>query len=271
MEVYIEYVILDNLVVDYLLLFLTLKTLRLKTNRLLVFLSATLGTVASCVMPLLNLNNGFTYTVKILLAAIMTLLCCRFNRIKEYVRTFYLFVFYTFLFGGAVIAVCYFLGIEYYALDFTYSPEFSLGLVLLPCIVVYVVLRRLVTVIYKKKEIEPFVRKCSVFIGGREIRFSGFIDSGNRLFCPQTGFPVVLCSPKAGKRLYDGGFLIGARSEVMRFYTAAGSSTIKIYEMDKLEIYNGDKQNTLYNVMIGISRRDFKDVDYDLILNPALV
>ena len=272
MNVYIEYVIIDNLVIDCLLLTATQKTLKLKINRLLLFLSAVLGTAAACVLPLFNLSNGFMYVIKIFVALLMNLLACQYKNIKEFIRSFYLFLFYTFLFGGAAMAVFYFLGIDFSAVEFTYNAEFSLGIILLIATLVYMGVYKTVSFIYRKRDVYPFVRKCVMYINGEAITLNGFIDSGNRLFCHKTGFPIILCSPSLGKKLLSRGTFLGVKSEFMSFYTVSGKSVIKIYDLDKLEIYNGTDVNTIFNVKIGLAQEDFKvEGEYDLILNPALV
>lgn len=272
MNVYIEYVIIDNLVIDCLLLTITQKSLKLKVSRLLVFLSALFGTAAACLLPLFNLTKGFTYVIKILIALLMSLLACQYKGVKEFIRAFYLFLFYTFLFGGATMAVFYFCGIDFNAVDFTYNAEFSLGIILLIATGVYFGAYKTIAFLYRKRDLYPFLRKCVIYINGEAIAIDGFIDSGNRLFCHKTGFPIVLCSPSFGKKLLSRGSFIGVKSEFMSFYTVAGKSKIKIYDLDKIEIYNGKEVNTIYNVKIGLAQNDFKNKgEYDLILNPALV
>ena len=272
MEVYIEYVVIDNLVIDGLLLLITRKALKLEVSRFFILFSALVGTIVAVCLPALNMNKGFTYVTKLILASVLVLLSGKFRSTREFIRAYYLFLFFTFLFAGGVYAVLWFFEIDFSVIDFTYSAEFSLGVVLLTAFVVYRFASRIVEFIYRKRELKPFLRRCELVINGRELRFFGFIDSGNRIYCKKTGFPVILCSAKVGEKLLSEGLLDNSKSEIVGFYTASGKSYLKIYEIDCLKIYNGDEPNTIYNVKMGVSLTDFSpDGEYDLLLNPALI
>ena len=65
MVVYVEYVIIDNMAIDYLLISLSRKTLKLKPNFLLALLSAVVGTVAAFVIPTLSINKGALFRQKL--------------------------------------------------------------------------------------------------------------------------------------------------------------------------------------------------------------
>lgn len=272
MEVYLEYVVIDNLVVDYLLLSLTRKTLKLPPSRFLTVLSAIIGTIAAVIMPTLKMSAGFTYVFKILLGALLVLVSGTFKTPKEYIRSYYLFLLYTFLFGGTVWAAFNFLNVDYNALSFTYDAEFPLGLILVTALVVYYSAYAFIRYLYRKREATPYLRKCVIELNGTKLKTMGFIDTGNRMYCKRTGCPIIICSPKIGKRLKEEGALTNEKSEIMSYYTAAGRSYFKIYKLDGLQIYNGDKPNRIYNVKMGVSREDFRsDGEYEIILNPSMV
>ena len=51
--------------------------------------------------------------------------------------------------------------------------------------------------------------------------------------------------------------------------TVSGKKLVTVYKIDKLEIYNGEKPNIIYNVMIGLTSSDFKSKgEYDLLISP---
>ena len=272
MEVYIEYVVIDNLVVDYLLITITRKTLKLEVSKFFALFSSLVGTVAAVCLPVLKMNKGFTFLSKIILAALIVLLSGKFRSAREYIRSYYLFLLYTFLFGGVVYGVFYLVGIDFSAIDFTYNADFSLGVILFIAYAVYFALKRFTAYLYRKRDARPYLRKCVLSIGGKEMTLTGFIDSGNRLYCDKTGYPVILCSPKTAGKLRAERALDGVKSEIMSFYTASGKSYMKIYKLDSLLIYNGERANRIYNVKMGLSSSDFHaDGEYDLILSPALI
>lgn len=271
MKVYIEYVVLDNFVIDYLLILLARKSLRLERGKFFLFLSAAVGTTAAVVLPLFQLSAGASYIVKILLGGLIVLISGKFNTFREYFVCYNLFLFYTFCFCGAVMAAFCFFGIDYSAKDFLYEADISVGFILLVAVSAYIALSKVIKAIYKKRDYGGYVINCEVFIGGVKFPMKGFMDSGNRLFSKKDGMPVILCSPAAARKMRNAGVFAGKRGEIFIFSTAAGKNIMQVYKTDKLQIYNGDKVNTIYNVMIGLSPENFSgEGEYELILSPAL-
>ena len=78
MEIYIEYVLIDNLVINALILLCTKKTLKLKTSWLRLGLSSLLGTVVAVMLPLINISSIFLILIKIGLGVLMVLILSRF-------------------------------------------------------------------------------------------------------------------------------------------------------------------------------------------------
>ena len=107
MVVYVEYVIIDNMAIDYLLISLSRKTLKLKPNFLLALLSAAVGTAAAFVIPVLSVNKGVLLAAKVAVGMIISAISGKFRNFKEYVFCYCLFILYTFLFGGAVVALSF--------------------------------------------------------------------------------------------------------------------------------------------------------------------
>ena len=72
MVVYVEYVIIDNMAIDYLLISLARKTLKLKPNFLLALISAVVGTVAAFLIPTLSINKGALFSAKVVVGMVIS-------------------------------------------------------------------------------------------------------------------------------------------------------------------------------------------------------
>ena len=92
MEVYIEYVILDNLIMDFLLLKETAKLLKLKYKNLQIFIGAIIGTVGAIVFPLLKILPLYVFLLKILLGLLITFVAIKHNRVFDYIKYFNVFL-----------------------------------------------------------------------------------------------------------------------------------------------------------------------------------
>ncbi len=272
MQVYIEYVIIDNLIIDYLILSLSLRISNCKTNKIKLILSSIIGTIVAVVMPFFNINYLYLFLVKILLALLMCYVAGSYLSIKKYLITVGSFLGVTFLFGGLIFAIFYLADVDFEkGFNFNYDSAFPIGFTILIIYIVYVFLKRLIVKLLKIKGISPFVRKCILVVQGKRISVVGFIDSGNRLFDAKTGLPVIVGSKALFIKIESLNAKIKDVGNI-QIKTVNGESQIKIYLLDKLLIYNGQSVNIYNNVLIGRANSDFNDqVKYELLLNPSLI
>ena len=267
MIAYVEYVLADNFVIDCMLIKIARRTLKLETKKTGVIFSACIGSIFAALLPLFKLNDGFSLIVKLLIGLLMVFVSGKFNDFKSYVRCFYVFLFMTFLFGGAVFAFFYAFGVDFDKWTYSNDSGLPLCVILVVVWIVYLVAKRLIKIIYGKKEIAEFVRKCKIYIGDRTLVANAFIDSGNRLKYDDS--PVAICSEEFSGLLKKSGALKGRFSDCVMLSTVSGKKLVTVYKIDKMEIYNGEKPNIIYNVIIGLTSSDFKSKgEYDLLISP---
>ena len=267
MEVYIEYVITDNFIIDYFLLSLALKYSKAQVNKKRIALSAAIGTIVAILMPIFNASAAIKFFIKIALAFVMIIVAAKHKSGRGYFFSLCLFLIFTIIFGGAAMLLMNFLCLDY---DFFYgSSAFPLGLSLLAAAILYKLLVKGFTVLFEKKMIYPFVRRCVLECGEKKVEASGLIDSGNHLIYTG-GFAVCVPSLDLADKLAKSGFFERGILGEMAFDTAAGKSAMKIYEIDRMVIYSGGKRNIIDRPKIGValSVKSFSD-DYDLILSAA--
>ncbi len=272
MVVYIEYVIIDNLIIDYLLLSLSLRASNCKTNKFRLIMSSIIGTIVAVIIPLLNLNNVYSIIIKLVLALLMCYVAGSYLSIKKYFITFLSFLGFTFLSGGVIIAIFYLSSVDYEkGFSLNYDASFPIGFTILIMYGLYFVLKNQITKLLKTKSINPFIRKCILVVKGKRFSVLGFIDSGNRLFDTKTGLPIIVGSKNLFLKIQNLNITLKDAGNI-QIKTVGGDSKMKIYFIDKLLIYNEQKVNIYNNVLIGRANDDFCDaVKYELLLNPSLI
>lgn len=271
MVVYIEYLFVDNFIFDYLLLCLTLRKKTERRKKYRIFISSFFGSIVTLLFPYLNLNKFLLFLMKVSLAFCMIALACKYNNFKEYILCVNFFVLLTFIFGGVISGLLSLLEIDYYFLYGSSNGIVPLGLMLLIGILLYTLCEKGFKRLFEKKLIYPFVRKCVLYKNGLKIKTVGFIDSGNTLRYNGEE-SVCIAGDKLVENIYIQGFFENEECDCMMIDTVSGKSIIKIYEIDKLEIYFNDKKNTIYNVKIGIPSNALKlGEDYQLILSSEFI
>lgn len=270
MPVYIEYAIIDNFVINYLIIKTATRCALVKTGFIKLAFSSAVGTAVAIFLPIFSLDGGYLIIIKITLALLMTLISGKFLSLKKYFFTFFLFVFFTFLCGGFIIALFNFAMIDYE--NYFLSGYDSIVPIGLTVFIVYIASKGVVTAVtklLKERNLRPFLRQCAIIVNGKKFIVKGFIDSGNGLYDSKSGLPIIVCSNSLFEKLKKSN--VKKSVSKLQFDTVSGSSIMELFVIDKLLIYNGIKVNIFNNVLLGVSPFGFNSNSYELLLHPSLI
>lgn len=269
MEVYIEYVVIDNLIINCILLYLTALTLKIRTSKLRIFLSSLVGTVVAVLVPLFTLENGYLLVIKLVLLITMVLILGEFSTVKHFILSCLTLLFFTFLLGGVIIACFYLSGVDYSVyFSLNYDSFMPVGISVFIVVVTAKIIIKAVNYLVKERDLTPFTRRCAIVVNKKKIVTVGFVDSGNRLYGGLTGGPVIVLS----KKLFDKVMALGALESVsgLTVETVSGKTDLKLYSIDKLMIYNGERVNIYNNVLIACAENGNFNEGFELLLHPSL-
>ncbi len=175
MNVYVEYVILDNFVLDTLLLWAAAATLGIPYARWRIFSGGAIGAV--CAVVSVYLSGVWLYLLKAVCLTAMCVAAAGFG--KKLFWYILLTLAYTFIAGGAIVGLFGLLRINLYDGGF-YEMKVPLfvylsGIALTACICFSVV-----KYIRHAKKIVPHIVKIVVKLN-KNYTLTGFCDSGNTL------------------------------------------------------------------------------------------
>ncbi len=188
-KVYVEFVLLDNFLMDFLLLYLALRFSEKKARLGRVCGGAALGAVYAAAAVALPFLQSFPCK---LLASLLMLLCARTYRPwKNFLRTAALFYAATFLFGGACFAAMYFFSRETYSGAFINLPV--LRYLLLGGTAAVLLIEYLSRRHYPRQQTAYHL---SATLAGETIHLDAFLDTGNHLR-DLSGRSVIIASQDA--------------------------------------------------------------------------
>lgn len=265
MNVYIEYAIANNLLLDLLIIKLTVAGKSVKSSIKKRFLSALFGTAFAVYLPILKISELNLIIAKISVGIIMVLLAGEYKTFKMFIMRCGLFFLLSFAFGGCIYGICGLLGLSYDMLN-AFSEEGFLAVALFIALIIYVVLQKLAKTLYQRKITSTFICKCVINNNGKSLETDAFIDSGNGLIF--NGYEgVCVADFNLFHKLQNQGVLPTKEIGKIPFKTATGRSYMKIYEIEKLQIFVCNKQSTIYKAKIGIPNQiNVFDDRYSLIL-----
>lgn len=204
MEVYIDVLILENLVINYLILLVTAKFLRVKAKEWRLFLSAGMGTVYVLIMLVVpNANFYFTVAGKICLSVLMVLTAFTVKSWKQFGKMTICFYISTFLFAGAAFAYVYMSGSGGFVQNGVYYifQKNNTNLLVFSGVLAVIIIRVFYRNLFRKGNNGNDLIFFKIAVDGKELMLKGLVDTGNSLYDPLSHLPVVVCELQAVQQL----------------------------------------------------------------------
>lgn len=205
MTIYVDVVLIENLIMNYIILFATGLVLKIKINHIRLILSSLLGAIYSIVAYTGFLKIYSSFILKIILSAIIVYIAYNPQSVKKMSKELLFFYLISFVFGGAAFALIYIVRPQDILMrNGLFLGTYPLKTVILGAIVAFVVIITAFTIIKNKMTKKNMIYKIEVKLNGKEIITEALIDTGNMLKEPITNLPVVViehtllydCMPK---------------------------------------------------------------------------
>ncbi|WP_066634807.1 sigma-E processing peptidase SpoIIGA [Desulfolucanica intricata] len=201
--VYIDEVILGNLVMNYAILWLAARFCQIKTARWRLVIGAGLGSLYSLVLFFPQLNSLLSISFKFLISVLMVTFAYAPLPLKRFLKALSYFYLCSFVLGGVVFGCIYFLRNE---TGFTMNnfsklvrDNFWYGVVL--ALLVAWLIGKGAVLARRRISQETYKIPLSVIFLGNSVEVSALIDTGNSLMDPLTQHPVVIIEYEAVKNL----------------------------------------------------------------------
>lgn len=283
MEVIIEYVLVDNLVINFLILFLTSKILKVDLNKIRTIFANIFGTGMAFLFPILNLPASVFVLLKLLIGGIISLIAFDCKTIKRFFINYFVFISSTALFGGISFIIC-FLSTGKLNPDIFQSLNlnFPVGAILGIAFVYFYVVLGAIKTINERKKISEFVFSAQVKKGDKKVYFKGYLDTGNTLIDPKTNQPVVIVQYALFNKIFKVPIekILTQKSidevEGARYieYKTVGKEIKKmlVFPVEKLIVKTGEKTVERKDAILGLSFQKFtKFFGCEALLNPGIL
>lgn len=287
MEVYIEYVILDNLIINYILLRLTSYTLKLNARKSLCFFSAVIGTIFAILMPFIKFNglnqeifNLVSFILKLCFGLFMVLIIKKYKNFYCYITTFFMFLTYTFILGGMCFGLIYLLNLKTTfsgLLIFGFEIPISIFILLGCCYLK--ILFSIIKFVRHKNSFHKFYYDVKLKNCNKSILVTGFLDSGNQISINCNG--VIVINYKTLIKLYPNlniqNLVKGSlketglkNAEFVNIVNSGGNNKMLTFTVDEMEIIDEhNKVINLKNQVVGLAKTNFNG-KFDCLLNPEM-
>lgn len=204
LEIYIDVLIVENLVINYLILLVTAKFLRIKAKEWRLFLSAGIGTVYVIIMLLVpNANFYFTLFGKICLSVLMLFTAFSIKSWKAFGKITICFYISTFLFAGAAFAYVYMSGSGGFVQNGVYYifQKSNTNLLVFSGVLAFLIIRIFYRALFRNGKDSNTLVPFKIVVDGKTLALKGLVDTGNGLYDPLSHLPVVVCELQAVQEL----------------------------------------------------------------------
>lgn len=251
MKVYIELVIINNLVIDFALIMLTRYVLKLSGGKIRLIIATILGAAIATLYPLAD--NVFKILINIMLAPALSLIFAKYSTIKEYILSTLMFALLTFSLGGIALAVLNLTGIDIASLWVTSVTLVSLAFL--------AYMARQFMALKKKRQRRIEVSSAELEMYGEILRIGALYDSGNQLVDQSSGKPVVVLSRRVGERY------LNKSQRTISVKTVGGSVELPLLFAKRLSVKVKDDNVDVINFIVAVANENYNG--FDLILHES--
>ena len=273
--VYVDVLLVVNLIVDFFLLKITFKLLKTDPKPIRVLISSGIGAVSSLYIFFPESTAFINITYQLIIGSLIMLTALGFKSLKYFLRSVAVFFTVTCVYGGIMTALWQVLKpkgmvINNSVVYFNISP-----LVLILSTVsgyfLYLFLNKILALPSKT------AKKCSLnlYALGKSVGLTGIIDTGNSITDVLSNSEIIIVDKAVavsllGREDFSNDPLYATRYRTIPCETVMGRSLLDGFRCDMGEIRFEDKTIYLNNPIIALSKTPIKE-NYSAILNPKIL
>jgi len=193
MTIYVDVVLIENLIMNYIILLATGLILKTKLKHLRLIIASLLGAIYSIVAYINFLEIYSNFFLKILLSVIIVYIAFNPQTMKKMWKSILIFYLTSFVFGGAAFALIYIIRPQDILMkNGLFLGTYPLKTVILATIVAFIVIITAFTIVKTKVTKKDMFCNIEIKLNGKILKTKALIDSGNMLKEPITNTPVVV-------------------------------------------------------------------------------
>lgn len=205
MTIYIDVVLIENLIMNYIIIYATAIVLKNKKSHLRFFLASLLGAIYTIISYTSALEVYTSIILKILLSIIIVYIAYNPQTMKKMWKDIVIFYLVSFVFGGVAFSLIYIVKPQEVLMkNGLFLGTYPLKTIALGTIVAFILIILTVKIIKTKISKKDMFCDIEIKINEEVIRTKAMVDTGNLLREPITNTPVIVvehtllynCMPK---------------------------------------------------------------------------
>ena len=193
MTIYIDVVLIENLIMNYIILFATAVVLKLKVKHIRLIIGSFVGAVYTIISYISELKIYSNFFLKLILSLVIIYIAFNPKTIKQLLKNTLIFYLTSFVFGGAAFALIYVVKPqEILKNNGLVLNSNSLKVIGISAIIAFVIIIIGFKIVKNKISARDIYCNVEIELNNKIIETKAMIDTGNFLKEPITNTPVIV-------------------------------------------------------------------------------
>lgn len=294
--VYADVILLENLIMNYLILWSTARLTRYNYSKVKLVIASVLGSVYAVLSYFPGYSYLFSFFMKILFSILIVIVAytpVHFHLLLKLTGIFYIV---SFIFGGAAFGLFYFInGLNLTSNGISFIRDFPIKILAVAVIAAYFTVKYSWDYIQHRIRRERLIIKVEIVFDKKRLSLDALVDTGNSLRDPITNVPVMITDlsmikellPEDIQKIFEqsGENDLNAIAEIMSISKWAARFRIIPFKSlgrengmligfrpDEITIFDSDRRIQLNSIIIAIYRKSLsKDGEYSALIHPEML
>jgi len=191
MELYIEYVLIDNLVIDFMILKLIRLFFKIKVSKLRQTIYYVSGVLFAFLLPYILDVVWLSVVYKFIVSIIMVILLRKYENISSFIKYYLSFLLATMIMAGVIYGVLNLFQIDGLNGVKIYSFEFPMSVLLVLGFLSFWLLKKIIKTFQYQFKIANYLYEIKMFDNDSSVEAIGFFDSGNNVIVNGQGVNII--------------------------------------------------------------------------------
>ena len=293
MTVYIDIILLENLCMNYIILFATAYIMKIKISHIRIIASSSIGAVYSIMLYMQILPIYSSIFMKIILSVVMVYISYAPKSVKIAIKQLIIFYLISFAFGGCAFALLYFVKPQdIFIKNGVYIGTYPLKIALLGGIVGFVITYIAFKIIKNKATKEEMIYKLKIKINDKTVEVNALLDTGNKLKDPITLVPVIVIEKQKlynflpeeilenidkiiggdSNKLIEENITYMSKFRVIPYNSIGKQNGLMLgFKADEVKIIIDEEERTIKNTIIGIFNQSFNSQTYSALISLEII
>lgn len=293
MTVYIDIILLENLCMNYIILFATAYIMKIKISHIRIIASSSIGAVYSIMLYMQILPIYSSIFMKIILSVAMVYISYAPKTVKIAIKQLIIFYLISFAFGGCAFALLYFVKPEdIFIKNGVYIGTYPLKIALLGGIVGFIITYIAFKIIKNKATKEEMIYKLKIKINDKTVEVNALLDTGNKLKDPITLVPVIVIEKQKlynflpeeilenidkiiggdSDKLIEENIKYMSKFRVIPYNSIGKQNGLMLgFKADEVKIIIDEEERTIKNTIIGIFNQSFNSQTYSALISLEII